>query len=49
MNPTSQVERRETPCPRAAMPALGPELRAQIEAELTKYPVKQAATLPACT
>jgi NADH-quinone oxidoreductase subunit E len=29
------------------MPALTPELRAQIEAELTKYPVKQAATLPA--
>ncbi|MGL4512333.1 MAG: NAD(P)H-dependent oxidoreductase subunit E [Lacipirellulaceae bacterium] len=29
------------------MPALSPELRAQIEAELVKYPVKQAATLPA--
>lgn len=29
------------------MPALSPELRAQIEAELAKYPVKQAATLPA--
>lgn len=29
------------------MPALTPELRAKIEAELEKYPVKQAATLPA--
>jgi NADH-quinone oxidoreductase subunit E len=29
------------------MPALTPELRSRIEAELSKYPVKQAATLPA--
>jgi NADH-quinone oxidoreductase subunit E len=29
------------------MPALTPELRTRIEAELAKYPEKQAATLPA--